>query len=95
MDRNIVFNSLENILKGLMPDKNWIIKRNDNNIEIYENYKDIDNFVIKDNVNYFEVSVPVKWTSDESYVSCFNKTRKTEDIINYLFRQVYSYYNVK
>ena len=33
---NIIFNSVENIFKKLLPDKEWIVNNN-NKIEIYEN----------------------------------------------------------
>ena len=95
MNSEVVFNSLENILKSLMPKKNWVVKRDEKNIEIYEKYKQIDNFSINMDNNNFKIIVPAHWTNEVSYVSYFNKNRDVEDLINYLFRQAYSYYKVK
>lgn len=89
---NIIFNSVENIFKKLMPDKEWIVNKNDNEIEIYEKYKQIDSFSIQDFKTSLKIVVPIIDLPDDSYVCHFKKNSEINDILQYMHKSIYYFY---
>mgnify|MGYP001404543333 CR=1 FL=1 len=89
---NIIFNSVENIFKKLLPDKEWIVNKNNNKIEIYEKYKQIDSFSIEDFKTSLKIVVPIIDLPDDSYVCYFKSNREINDILQYMHKSIYYFY---
>ncbi len=89
---NIIFNSVENIFKKLLPDKEWIVNKNNNKIEIYEKYNQIDSFSIEDFKTSLKIVVPIIDLPDDSYVCHFKSNREINDILQYMHKSIYYFY---